>query len=809
MANTVDEIERRLYLLREKYNAGAISAEQFETEVEKLHFRDQRGVSWMIGAQSGQWYYHDGKQWVQAEPPRPQSAPRGAVPAQGSATAAVQSVTKDGKDVESSGRLQWILFGCIGLTVVLLILAIVAIGAIYLTSEGPTSATPTSVALLPVPNMPTPTATSAAPVVGDPTPTLALANDTSVLLQEARDLMAESKYEEAVARYRKASELDPSQATIYARWARALRYQYPPQLENALGKAIIATQLDPANVEGLTELAWLDYLLGREDDAIASAQRAIQVNTGYAPAHAVLARIYLNADRQAEGIAEARQALELDTTSPDAHLAMAHAYIFVDQPEAALDEVQAAIDLEPNVAQNYVELGTQLRRMERFDNAIDAYQAATKLYTNLAPAYDGLGRAYFSGPGEYDKALEAFNRAVVLAPQVASAYSGAGYVYLVQGNAEEAKKSFEQALALAPNMQEAVDGLTKVQELQVPPTAAEVPSPTGAEEEPSPVVADVNAAEGEGEAAPAGEEAQPQPGGEESPAPAAGQLSGKIYYPVFHKDQESYDIYWHNADGTGDSQFLIGQASQPAASWDGTSLAFRVWKRDGRGLDAMKLDGQGSGYHRITAQSFMEDAMPAWSPDGSSIVFLSRRESDRQSRLYMAPSGGGQEHALEQNYKPVIGITPNWLRDGRLIYSGCVGESCGLIAVNPDGAGPTVITDHWSDAQPANSQDGSRIAFSSQREGGLEIFAVNPDGSNLTRLTENRVQDGLPAWSPDGQTIAFASDEGGLWGIWAMSPDGSNRRKLFDVPGSIDGRVAGEDDTKSKGWVEERISWVP
>ena len=808
MANTVEEIERRLYLLREKYNAGAISAEQFETEVEKLHFRDQRGVSWMIGAQSGQWYYHDGKQWVQAEPPRPQAAARPAAPAQGGVTATGQPAVKGGTDTQSGSRLQWILFGCVGLTIVLLILAIALIGAIYLTSEGPTSATPTSVALLPVPNLPTPTATFAAPVVGDPTPTLALANDTSVLLQEAKDLMAQSKYEEAVARYKKASELDPSQATIYARWARALRYQYPPQLENALGKAIIATQLDSANVEGLTELAWLEYQLGRVDDAIASAQRAVKVNASYAPAHAVLARIYLNADRQAEGIAEARQALELDSASPDAHLAMAHAYIFVDQPEAALDEIQSAIDLEPNVAQNYVELGTQLRRMERFDGAINAYQAATKLYNNLAPAYDGLGRAYFAGPAEYDKALEAFNRAVVLAPQNASAYSGAGYVYLVQGNSAEAQKSFEQALALAPTMQEAVDGLSKVQELQAPPTPAEAPPSTAPVQEPSaPLVADVGAAEGE--ASQAGGEVQPQPGDGESPAPAPGQLSGKIYFPVFHRDQESYDIYWHNADGTGDSVFLIGQASQPAASWDGTSLAFRVWKRDGRGLDAMKLDGQGGGYHRITAQSFMEDAMPAWSPDGGSIVFLSRRESDRQSRLYMVPSGGGQERALEQNYKPVIGITPSWLRDGRLIYSGCVAESCGLIAVNPDGAGPTVITDHWSDAQPANSLDGSRIAFSSQREGGWEIYAVNPDGSNLVRLTENRVQDGLPTWSPDGQTIAFASDEGGMWGIWAMNPDGSNRRNLFNVPGSIDGRVAGEDDTKSKGWVEERISWVP
>ena len=807
MANTAEEIERRLYLLKQKYNAGAISVDQFEAEVKKLHFRDRYGTAWMIGAQSGQWYYHDGQQWVQAEPPRSQPPTRSGSGPGAAPPAAQPSSQASPSTRQSRNTLQWVWFGCAGLAVVFLILAVVLIAVVYLTSDNLLEPTPTSVILLPVPDLLAPTATLAAAVVGDPTPTLALANDSAVLLQEAKDLMLNSQYEEAAARYQKASELDPSQATIYARWAHALRSQYPPQLEDALGKAIIATQLDPVNMEGLTELAWLNYLLGREDEAISAAQQAIKVDPGYVLAHAVLSRIYMNAARASEGIAEARRAVELDADSADAHLAMAHSYIFVDQPDAALEEVQRAIELEPNVAYHYVELGTQYRRMERFDEAIDAYQAATKLYSDLAPAYDGLGRAYFSGSSDYDKALEAFNRATSLAPQNASAYSGAGYVYLVQGKAEEAKKVFEQALALAPDMQEAKDGLAKAEELQAPPPP---PSPPPTEEvgevEKPPAVADAGGAEGgEGGEGGGGEDT------EEQPTQPAAELSGKIYFPVFHEDQASYDIYWHNADGSGEAQFLVGEASQPAASWNGDELAFRRWKRDGRGIVAMDIGGPNPGmdYRRLTSQSFVEDAMPAWSPDGGSIMFSSRRESDRQSRLYITPSGGGQERALEQNFKPVIGITPNWLKDGRVVYSGCVGESCGLVVVNPDGANPTVITDHWTDFQPACSPDGSRIAFTSQREGEWEIFTANTDGSNVTKLTDNHVIDGLPTWSPDGNSIVFASDEGGLWGIWVMDADGSNRRKLFDVPGSIDGQVSGEDETKSRGWLEERIGWVP
>ncbi len=62
--------------------------------------------------------------------------------------------------------------------------------------------------------------------------------------------------------------------------------------------------------------------------------------------------------------------------------------------------------------------------------------------------------------------------------------------------------------------------------------------------------------------------------------------------------------------------------------------------------------------------------------------------------------------------------------------------------------------------QPAWSPDGSRIVFGSGVGRKAEIFVVNADGTNLARLTDNRVEDLLPAWSPDGGTVAFTSPDG-------------------------------------------------
>jgi Tol biopolymer transport system component len=57
---------------------------------------------------------------------------------------------------------------------------------------------------------------------------------------------------------------------------------------------------------------------------------------------------------------------------------------------------------------------------------------------------------------------------------------------------------------------------------------------------------------------------------------------------------------------------------------------------------------------------------------------------------------------------------------------------------------------------------------------------MNADGSAQTRLANGRVADGPPAWSPDGTRIAFSSDKDGNWEIYVMNADGSNQTRLTD-----------------------------
>jgi TolB protein len=52
------------------------------------------------------------------------------------------------------------------------------------------------------------------------------------------------------------------------------------------------------------------------------------------------------------------------------------------------------------------------------------------------------------------------------------------------------------------------------------------------------------------------------------------------------------------------------------------------------------------------------------------------------------------------------------------------------------------------DFQPAWSSDGSKIAFTSTRDGNYEIYTMNPNGMGLYRLTNDPALDSQPDWQP-------------------------------------------------------------
>ncbi|MCH7802204.1 MAG: VCBS repeat-containing protein, partial [Chloroflexi bacterium] len=83
------------------------------------------------------------------------------------------------------------------------------------------------------------------------------------------------------------------------------------------------------------------------------------------------------------------------------------------------------------------------------------------------------------------------------------------------------------------------------------------------------------------------------------------------------------------------------------------------------------------------------------------------------------------------------------------------------------------------------SPDGAKIAFYSQRDGNLEVYVTNTDGSIQTNITKHPDDDLSPAWSTDGRRIVFSSDRDSNQGteIYVMDADGTNQTRLTSVAG--------------------------
>ena len=242
-------------------------------------------------------------------------------------------------------------------------------------------------------------------------------------------------------------------------------------------------------------------------------------------------------------------------------------------------------------------------------------------------------------------------------------------------------------------------------------------------------------------------------------------------------------------------------------SWGIVNLEINVMKPNGE--DVKKLTK-----HRAP------DLHPAWSPDGSKIAFTSNRDRDPNICVpytdyshynnylklkYQKPENQTEIYVMDSNGSNIKRLThdsrksghPTWSPDGSKI---AFGSLRGIRIMNSDGSDIKIIDKkHKGTFDHSWSPDGSKIAFSYWLIGpkgfyredtkNYEIYTINPDGTDLKRLTNNPAFDFDPAWSPDGTKIAFSSTRHAEYHlhnqleIYLMNADGTEIERLTNSPG--------------------------
>ncbi len=186
-------------------------------------------------------------------------------------------------------------------------------------------------------------------------------------------------------------------------------------------------------------------------------------------------------------------------------------------------------------------------------------------------------------------------------------------------------------------------------------------------------------------------------------------------------------------------------------------------------------------------------SLPSFSPDGKRLVFDAPDYDFKlgvkgASRIIAVNVDGSNHTMLSLTNKTVSDMSPSFSPDGSKIAFSSLRDGSRywhIYVMDANGTGGLLrlTNNNTNDGSPVFSPDGKKIAFTRDDE----IYSMNADnGSDQTNLTNNSVaKDLAPSFSPDGTRIAFASDRDGdnNWNIYTMNAkDGANPTRLTSNP---------------------------
>jgi Tol biopolymer transport system component len=196
----------------------------------------------------------------------------------------------------------------------------------------------------------------------------------------------------------------------------------------------------------------------------------------------------------------------------------------------------------------------------------------------------------------------------------------------------------------------------------------------------------------------------------------------------------------------------------------------------------------------VTQDNFL-NWNPVWSPDGTSLFFVSNRGGSPNIWRVAVDQRSGDVRGEPEAVTTPAGIVAHLSisSDGRQIAYSAVQETQNIETVrfNPETAEvvsqPQLITTgsrFWANPDP--SPDGTQAVFYSQIAPEGHLYVGRADGSGpLRQLTEGPGIDRVPRWSPDGQWIATFSDRTKELQVWVIRPDGSDSRQVTNISSSV------------------------
>lgn len=560
-------------------------------------------------------------------------------------------------------------------------------------------------------------------------------NEADVYTHWARALALTGRIGEAIPVAQKAARLDPTSAAALTELTRAL--SWAGQTEQAIKAGESAIGLDPNNASAKAFLAEAYLRAGRSAEAQDMVNQALELDDQNPDTHRAAGWVAILSGRKDEGVGEWNRALEL---APDMflyHYEIGLVFAnYLNDPAMAIQAFEKAIELYPPYIPSYTALGRAYLASNQPGPAILQFQKALTLDPKSSDAFLGLGQA-FQLSQKCPQAIPYFQKALELDKNLGAAAKGLEDCgALAKGAAPQAEPTQVILAPVATAIPQA--------------TVAPIGGANNTNSQPTPVADTTNtnpATAGSGRIYFPVYDGQyriysANPDGSDrrlivelASSPSVSPDGKRMLYYSWVDDQRG--IHRIGTDGAGDLHISL-RAEDTLPSWSDDGAKYIYATRAGQGSDILKRAftlrvSSASTKPRQDPPPLVDQAQyPAWGPDGR-IVFRDCGFPAETCGLAIVNADGGGKKALT----PGINATaPAWSPDGsRIVFMSNVSGNWDLYVINADGGSPQRLTDSLSDeGLPVYAPDGSKIAFVRNTDGVWSVWSMDPDGENETKL---------------------------------------------------------------------------
>ncbi|HEX3913626.1 MAG TPA: Tol-Pal system beta propeller repeat protein TolB [Steroidobacteraceae bacterium] len=240
------------------------------------------------------------------------------------------------------------------------------------------------------------------------------------------------------------------------------------------------------------------------------------------------------------------------------------------------------------------------------------------------------------------------------------------------------------------------------------------------------------------------------------------------------------------ADADGENPHVVMQSHEPlmSPSWspDGSSLAYVSFEER---LPSVYVQTLKTGDRRRVSSHAGVNQAPSWSPDGKKLALvLSTRDGNLD--VYILELASQQLTRITDD--PGIDTEPQWSKDGQSLYftsDRAGGPQIYKVGIRP-GDKPRRLTFQGAyNARPRVSPDESQLAFVTQENGDYRIATMDLRGRGDVQVLTKGHFDVSPSYAPNGAVLIYATRDKGRGVLALVSADGRVQQRLVSSDGEL------------------------